>query len=886
MRNGSQQERGSVDLKETVNDVTSPDPLVEHQQSLEASNSLDESQPSYLVENNEILRGSVDSEDVVMTSPIILESPQSSISVICGGITSAPATPVNQSPTSTIDRSQNYLNVPSSRKPIFRSASSVSVVPVRDRTFSGGNKDKELNRKHSLASAEDNSVTEGTDFLPLGDPLAIQATSMPNVRERIGSESPEREIKDKRYHIVEELYRNEKEYVEALKTLKDKYMMPLKTQSSLDDMTVDNIFYMIPEILTHHTIYLDFLDNIWKNWDPHSSTVGNLIKNIFCKQTILNSYLSFVENYKTAGKVIENALQTKSSVQKFIDQCQKDSGSKLSMKDLIVRPIQRIPRYELLIQRLLDNTPTDHPDYPLLKSAEQILHEFAMKIGTVNETQNEEDQQEALKKLEDLLMTDLAVSDRMYLRHDMVHILVKQKDQCCIWMLSDLVILSSIKRKSGAVPRKVSIVLKSPAGQDYIENSKHKVWLRVALDDIEVVKSPGSLTRRSTLDKSQVEDDLQIINEINDLTSKLNCQHSGLEEIVKEMVISLNKQLEDEVLRYAESNKMELLVTTQEGVLHYEISFLSSEKRSSWEASFLDAKQKLSLLTDKRAPEFLQPLQITKTRAGMQFSCAAPIDGLNSDGYRDIWVCNSDGYVGHMCLLSLQPEPIVTLNTPVPGCNARILCICAVPAYQGLFRRRSSTKRQHKQQAIVAVLLEKPMINIEQVDDTIPEDYPGPEEGYQSDSSSSDDEDDEVISISQKHKEILDDINISRLPVSQYTESSPDPISQTGSWSQDSHKSTMWLGTEDGCIHIFQCTDNIKTTKNKLKIHHGSPVYCVIYLDNKVFVSLANGDLIVYKRDQVDNSMSVLAFGKLHAYLFESISTLTLTFYSKTDLCD
>lgn len=69
-----------------------------------------------------------------------------------------------------------------------------------------------------------------------------------------------------------------------------------------------------------------------------------------------------------------------------------------------------------------------------------------------------------------------------------------------------------------------------------------------------------------------------------------------------------------------------------------------------------------------------------------QFSCAAAIDGVNSAGYRDVWVCNSDGYVGHMCLLSLQPEPIVTLNTPVPGCNARILCIAAVPAHACLRR--------------------------------------------------------------------------------------------------------------------------------------------------------------------------------------------------------
>ena len=73
-----------------------------------------------------------------------------------------------------------------------------------------------------------------------------------------------------------------------------------------------------------------------------------------------------------------------------------------------------------------------------------------------------------------------------------------------------------------------------------------------------------------------------------------------------------------------------------------------------------------------------------------QFSCAALTEpdatsqtGKSNGGGggvdREVWVCNSDGYVGHMCLLSLQSEPIVTLNTPVPGCNSRITCICAAP---------------------------------------------------------------------------------------------------------------------------------------------------------------------------------------------------------------
>lgn len=59
----------------------------------------------------------------------------------------------------------------------------------------------------------------------------------------------------------------------------------------------------------------------------------------------------------------------------------------------------------------------------------------------------------------------------------------------------------------------------------------------------------------------------------------------------------------------------------------------------------------------------------------------------------------------------------------------------------------------------------------------------------------------------------------------------------------------MWLGTEDGCIHVYNCTDNIRIKKNKIKISHISAVYSILYLSNKVFVSLANGDVCVYSRD-------------------------------------
>lgn len=72
-------------------------------------------------------------------------------------------------------------------------------------------------------------------------------------------------------------------------------------------------------------------------------------------------------------------------------------------------------------------------------------------------------------------------------------------------------------------------------------------------------------------------------------------------------------------------------------------------------------------------PEFVNSIPIRKTRAGLQITCAAPTLGPQ----RDVWVCNSDGYVGQVCVMSLEPEPTVTSCNGV--CNARIMCITSVP---------------------------------------------------------------------------------------------------------------------------------------------------------------------------------------------------------------
>jgi hypothetical protein len=54
----------------------------------------------------------------------------------------------------------------------------------------------------------------------------------------------------------------------------------------------------------------------------------------------------------------------------------------LTLEDLLMMPVQRMPRYELLLASMLKSTPHAHRDYPLLKTAHQAIQVCIMTWGT------------------------------------------------------------------------------------------------------------------------------------------------------------------------------------------------------------------------------------------------------------------------------------------------------------------------------------------------------------------------------------------------------------------------------------------------------------------------------------------------------------------------
>lgn len=76
----------------------------------------------------------------------------------------------------------------------------------------------------------------------------------------------------------------------------------------------------------------------------------------FTKPTVMDTYMSFINNLKKAKETIKTAAASRPAFAKFLDAMARDHKGKLSLDNLLIKPVQKFPSYKLLIQRLIKHT--------------------------------------------------------------------------------------------------------------------------------------------------------------------------------------------------------------------------------------------------------------------------------------------------------------------------------------------------------------------------------------------------------------------------------------------------------------------------------------------------------------------------------------------------
>jgi len=150
-----------------------------------------------------------------------------------------------------------------------------------------------------------------------------------------------------------------------------------------------------------------------------------------------------------------------------------------------------------------------------------------------------------------------------------------------LFLFSDLLVCATVRKKTNTL-RRGSLGLFS--GQSATDFNRYKLLWKAPLDATEL-KAPLAGDKQA----ERIDDDIATLRKIRAMADSLVTPHPGLDSSVREILLDLERQA-SEINSLA---RVELQVQTDEGTETYVFVLLSAEVRSSWEAVYEDAKQKL-----------------------------------------------------------------------------------------------------------------------------------------------------------------------------------------------------------------------------------------------------------------------------------------------------
>eukprot|EP01105_Mastigella_eilhardi_P018961 TRINITY_DN4436_c0_g1_i2.p1 TRINITY_DN4436_c0_g1~~TRINITY_DN4436_c0_g1_i2.p1 ORF type:complete len:1333 (+),score=393.10 TRINITY_DN4436_c0_g1_i2:58-4056(+) len=180
-------------------------------------------------------------------------------------------------------------------------------------------------------------------------------------------------IHRKRTYIAQEILSTEKSYVDGLNILIRNYVKPLSTACGTSNQIVSredvkSLFSNIEIITNFNTVLLEGLTARLSTWSENT-LLGDIFVHL---AAFLRCYVEYVNNYDSALALLAALRRDNKKFAAFVKQMETLNRD-LPLYSIMIFPIQRVPRYVLLLTDLLKNTPTSHPDCDTLKKALQSV---------------------------------------------------------------------------------------------------------------------------------------------------------------------------------------------------------------------------------------------------------------------------------------------------------------------------------------------------------------------------------------------------------------------------------------------------------------------------------------------------------------------------------
>ncbi|KAM3913455.1 dynamin-binding protein isoform 2-T2 [Leptodactylus fuscus] len=192
------------------------------------------------------------------------------------------------------------------------------------------------------------------------------------------TENSEMRMLEKRSKVIEELLQTERDYLRDLETCVEHIMLPLQATELLN-VDFEVLFGNIHSVINVTKKFLGALENC--------DSVGL----IFLEHRIeLESvYKEYCQNHEETLALLE-AYEKNEPFQKSLQKCMETVKSLyqewgrtnyINLGSFLIKPVQRVMRYPLLLMELQGATPESHPDKNPIKDAVRAVKEINVNIN-------------------------------------------------------------------------------------------------------------------------------------------------------------------------------------------------------------------------------------------------------------------------------------------------------------------------------------------------------------------------------------------------------------------------------------------------------------------------------------------------------------------------
>ncbi|KAM4680143.1 intersectin-2 isoform 1-T2 [Amazona ochrocephala] len=193
----------------------------------------------------------------------------------------------------------------------------------------------------------------------------------------------------KRQGYIHELIQTEERYMNDLQLVLEVFQKPMADSGCLTEGEMGLIFVNWKELIMSNTKLLKAL-RVRKKTGGEKMPVQMIGDILAAELSHMQAYIRFCSCQLNGASLLQQKTDEDADFKDYLKKLALDSRCKgMPLSSFLLKPMQRITRYPLLIKSILENTPENHPDHSNLKLALERAEELCSQVNEgVREKEN------------------------------------------------------------------------------------------------------------------------------------------------------------------------------------------------------------------------------------------------------------------------------------------------------------------------------------------------------------------------------------------------------------------------------------------------------------------------------------------------------------------